>query len=148
MKGLNILVAAGFLLVMASPVLSQATNMPPVPAQTKTPHHLRDILEKLQVTPQQRQQLVDCRASYRKKMAELNGQLKVKQVELENELDQTTPDQDKVAQLTQQIGDLIGQRLLEKAQAKITIEKQILTSQQADQLKSLQQDVPDSDGNL
>jgi Spy/CpxP family protein refolding chaperone len=148
MKGFNILVAAGFLLVMASPVLSQATNMPPVPAPTKTPRHRFEILERLQVTPQQRQQLADCRASYRKKMAELNGQLKVKQVELENELEQNAPDQDKIAQLTQQIGDLIGQRLLEKAQAKITIEKQILTPQQTDQLKNLQQDVPDSDGNL
>jgi Spy/CpxP family protein refolding chaperone len=155
MKGSKFFAAAGSMLIMglmALPVLAQATNMPAaVKTKTPSPHpaHRREILEALQLTDNQRQQIQDCRAAYRKKMAELNGQLQVKQVELENEMDQAEPDQDKLADLTQSIGDLLGQRLLERAQAKITIEKQILTPQQADQLKMLQLDsTADSDDNI
>ncbi|HVM31817.1 MAG TPA: Spy/CpxP family protein refolding chaperone [bacterium] len=138
--------AAAFVILLGAPAL--AVNVPPSPAQTKTtPHHRREILDQLQLTDAQRQQIADFRASYRKKMAELNGQLKVKQVELENELDKAAPDQDKVTELTQQIGSLLGQRLLEKAMANITVEKQILTPQQADQLKALQPDGPVSSGD-
>jgi Spy/CpxP family protein refolding chaperone len=156
MKGFKFFAVSGLLVLgalAALPARGQATNMPPSAVKTKTPvphpAHRREILQALQLTDTQRQQIEDCRAAYRKKMAELNGQLQVKQVELENEMDQADPDQDKLAELTQSIGDLLGQRLLERAQAKITIEKQILTPQQADQLKMLQLDSSsDPDDNI
>ncbi|HET9869072.1 MAG TPA: hypothetical protein VFR02_01060, partial [bacterium] len=76
---------------LAAPLF--ASDEAPAPLPTKTAHRpqLRQILKQLGLSPAQRHQVAECRASYRKKMAELNGQLKVKQVELENELDKTDP---------------------------------------------------------
>lgn len=143
---------SGFLLMMSGPILAQTTTGETTSTAKKPVHHAthrREILEQLQLTDDQRKQIEDCRATYRKKMAEINGQLQVEQVELENELEKAEPDQDKLTDLSQKIGDLLGQRILEKVNAKIAIEKQILTPQQTDQLKMLQLDMSsESDDSL
>ncbi|MGH7739428.1 MAG: Spy/CpxP family protein refolding chaperone [bacterium] len=153
MKVFKLFIVAGFFLSGSLFAFAGTENPSAALISTKTPtrhtYHRREILQVLRLTADQRQQIDDCRASYRKKMAELNGQLEVKQVELENELDKAEPDQDKLSDLTQTIGDLLGQRLLERAEAKIKIEKQILTPQQADQLKMLQLETSsDPDDNI
>jgi len=143
---------SGFLLMLSGSVLAQTTTGETTSTAKKQVHHpthRREILEQLQLTDDQRKQIEDCRATYRKKMAEINGQLQVEQVELENELEKAEPDQDKLTDLSRKIGDLLGQRILEKVNAKIAIEKQILTPQQTDQLKMLQLDMSsESDDSL
>jgi hypothetical protein len=98
----------------------------------------REILRRLQLTPDQRKLLLQHRASYRKAMAELDGQLKVQQVELENELDKAEPSQDRLDEIVRTIGDLYGRRLGEKVKAKLELERVILTPQQLDLLRTLQ----------
>jgi Spy/CpxP family protein refolding chaperone len=98
----------------------------------------REIMEKLQLTADQKKQLQHARASYRKQIAELDGQIKVKKVELENELDKSEPNQEKIAALTEEIGALYGKKLSVRVNASLDLEKNILTPQQSDLLKSLQ----------
>src|SRR6516225_38166 len=45
----------------------------------------KELIEKLNLTPEQKKDLRKNRAAYRKKIAEIDGQLKVKKVELESE---------------------------------------------------------------
>ena len=107
---------------------------------TETAGHLsrREIIKKLQLTADQNKRLIQQRAAFRQAMAELDGQLKVKRVELENELDKPTPDKAKLDLLSQEIGELYGKKLAEKVKAKIEFETNILTPQQVDLLKTLQ----------
>jgi len=98
----------------------------------------REIVEKLQLTDVQKKQIRDTRAAYRVSVAKLESQIKLKKVELENELDKPEPDQTKIDLLTDQLGVLYGQRLNVKVKASVELEKKILTPQQADELKSLQ----------
>jgi Spy/CpxP family protein refolding chaperone len=98
----------------------------------------REIVEKLQLTDVQKKQIRDTRAAYRVSVAKLESQIKLKKVELENELDKPEPDQTKIDLLTEQLGVLYGQRLNVKVKASVELEKKILTPQQADELKSLQ----------
>jgi Spy/CpxP family protein refolding chaperone len=98
----------------------------------------REIVEKLQLTDVQKKQIRDTRAAYRVSVAKLESQIKLKKVELENELDKPEPDQTKIDLLTEQLGVLYGQRLNVKVKASVELEKKILTPQQADALKSLQ----------
>jgi len=98
----------------------------------------REVVEKLQLTDSQKKQIRTTRAAYRVSVAKLESQIKLKKVELENELDKPEPDQSKIDVLTGQLGVLYGQRLNVKVKASVDLEKKILTPQQADQLKSLQ----------
>jgi Spy/CpxP family protein refolding chaperone len=96
------------------------------------------ILKKLQLNNKQMDQLYTLRAHYRKTNAELNGKLQVKQVELENELENPQPDPLKVDQITGEIGVLYGQRIALKAKSNIELEHTILTPDQVEKLKELQ----------
>jgi hypothetical protein len=98
----------------------------------------REIIKRLQLTDDQQKLLRQHRAAYRKSIAVLDGQLKVKEVDLENELEKSDPDQDKLDLIVQNIGELKGQRLGVQVKAKLELEKKILTPQQVDMLKSLQ----------
>jgi Spy/CpxP family protein refolding chaperone len=97
-----------------------------------------EIVEKLQLTDDQNKKIRETRAAYRISVAKLDNQIKLKKVELENELDKPEPDQSQIDILTGQLGVLYGQRLNVKVKASIELEKQILTPQQADLLKTLQ----------
>src|SRR5947207_4208443 len=90
----------------------------------------REIMAKLQLTPEQKKLLQHARAAYRKQIAELDGKIKVKKVELENELDKPEPNKEKIAALTEEIGALYGQRLSVRVNASLDLEKTILTPQQ------------------
>jgi hypothetical protein len=79
-------------------------------------------------------------------MVVLEGKIKVKQVELENELEKPNPDQTKLDLIIQEIGVLYGQRLSVKVKAKLELEKKILTPQQVDLLKTLEG--PATDENI
>jgi Spy/CpxP family protein refolding chaperone len=96
------------------------------------------LLSKLNLTDQQKQALRKYRASYRKKMVLLDGQLKLEEVELENELEKPEPDQAKLDLITQKYGEITGQKIDEKVKAKLELEKKILNPQQVDQLHELE----------
>lgn len=97
-----------------------------------------EIVEKLQLTDVQKKQIRNARAAYRVSVAKIDSQIKVKKVELENELDKPDTDPAKIDVLTQELGVLYGQKLNVKVKASIQLEEKILTPQQADMLKSLQ----------
>ena len=106
-----------------------------VPSAHLTRH---ELVEKLQLTDDQKKQIRNTRAAYRTGVAKLDGDIKLKKVELENELDKPEPDGLKIDQLTQELGVLYGQRINVRVKASVELEKKILTPQQADLLKSLQ----------
>jgi hypothetical protein len=93
--------------------------------------------------------LYTLRAHYRKTDAELKGKLQVKQVELENELEKTTPDPLKIDQITGDIGVIYGQRIALKAKSNIELEDKILTPDQEEKLKEIELKVvvPESTAN-
>jgi Spy/CpxP family protein refolding chaperone len=108
-------------------------------SETPSVHLTRhEIIEKLQLTDIQKKQIRDTRAAYRINVLKLDNQIKLKKVELENELDKPEPDETQIDLLTDQLGVLYGQRLNVKVKASIELEKKILTPQQSDLLKTLQ----------
>lgn len=116
-----------------------AMEAKPKPTETQAAHLTwRQMMDKLQLTSEQRQAVLKNRHAYRREMAVIEGKIKVKQVELENELEKPEPDQTKLDLIVQEIGVLYGQRLSEKVKAKLELEKKILTSQQMDLLKTLE----------
>ena len=98
----------------------------------------KEVMDKLQVTKDQKHLLQQNRAAYRKKIAVIEGQIKVKKVDLENEVEKAEPDADKIDQLTSEIGALLGQKYSTQIKAELEVEKKILTPQQVEQLKALQ----------
>lgn len=129
--------ALGMTRLWASPSASST----PAPAKAGDPQaHLtrKEMMDKLQVTKEQKVLLRQNRANYRKKIAVIDGQLKVKKVDLENEIEKPEPDQNRIDQLTSEIGALLAQKYSAQIKAELEIEKKILTAQQVDQLKSLQ----------
>ncbi|HXL73484.1 MAG TPA: hypothetical protein VN963_07670 [bacterium] len=109
------------------------------PTEVPSVHLTRhEIVEKLQLTDIQKRQIRETRAAYRINVAKLENQIKLKKVELENELDKPEPDPAQIDILTGQLGVLYGQRLNVKVKASIDLEKSILTPQQSDLLKTLQ----------
>lgn len=111
----------------------------PVPTETSSVRLTRrEIIKRLDLSDVQKKSLRQHKAAYRKTMAEIQGQLKVKQVELENELDKPEPDQDRLDAIIQKIADLYGQKLGAQVKAKLELEKKILTPQQVELLKTLQ----------
>lgn len=133
-----------FISVMAWPPLisrAQAPAAAPTTKPTELPAaHLtrRELIEKLGLTPDQKKSLRKNRAAYRKRIAELDGQLKVKKVELESEMEKPDYDEAKLDKIADEIGDLQGAKIKEKIKSELTVEKKILTPQQVEQLKSLQ----------
>ncbi len=126
---------SGFRLSWAEPGMEAK----PKPTETQAVHLTwRQIMDKLQLTSEQRQAVLKNRHAYRREMAVIEGKIKVKQVELENELEKPEPDQTKLDLITQEIGVLYGQRLSEKVKAKLELEKKILEPQQVDLLKTLE----------
>jgi Spy/CpxP family protein refolding chaperone len=93
------------------------------------------FLKKMNLTDSQRVQIRQLRAAYRKKMAEIAGQIKVKKVELESEMEKPKPDQKKLDQINQEIGELKKQNMGETVKANLELEKNILTPEQVKQLK-------------
>jgi Spy/CpxP family protein refolding chaperone len=98
------------------------------------------FLKKMNLTDSQRVQIRQLRAAYRKKMAEIAGQIKVKKVELESEMEKSKPEQKKLDQINQEIGELKKQRMSETVKANLELEKNILTPEQVDQLKANQKE--------
>ena len=124
--------------LLADTVQPQKTKTVPNPIRTHRRHTLEQLMNQLQLTPEQRKMVKQIRAAHRKKEAEIEGQIKVKRVELESEMEKTDSDKDKLAALTKEIGELQGQLLFEKISANRELEKEILTPQQTEQLKALE----------
>ena len=137
-------IAVVLLILALAAGAAQAQPAPDASPTPKTPEaassHLtrKQIFEKLQLSKEQKQELRKNRGSYRKTIAELDGKLKVKKVELENEMEKPEPDSDKLNQIAEQIGDLQGLKISEKIKAELEVEKKILTPQQDELLKTLQ----------
>ena len=115
-----------------------ATPAPSKPGDPQAHLTRKEMMDKLQVTKEQKALLRQNRANYRKKIAVIDGQLKVKKVDLENEIEKPEPDQVRIDQLTSEIGALLAQKYSAQIKAELEIEKKILTAQQVDQLKALQ----------
>jgi Spy/CpxP family protein refolding chaperone len=133
----SVLALMGLTQIKSQPVAETALKAKPTEAPAV---HLtrKELMEKLQLTPEQRQALRKNRAAYRKKNAELEGQLKIKKVELENEMEKPEPDPVKLDKIAEEIGDVLGHKVSEKIKAELQVEKKILTPQQVEQLKALQ----------
>jgi Spy/CpxP family protein refolding chaperone len=130
-----------FSLMACLPVIVHAQTAAPTARPTDVPAvHLsrKELMEKLNLTSEQKKALRKNRAAYRKKNAELDGQLKVKKVELESEMEKPDYDEAKLEKIADEIGDLQGTKIKEKIKSELTVEKKILTPQQVEQLKSLQ----------
>jgi Spy/CpxP family protein refolding chaperone len=142
------LAAFAIFLLVGQTLLAQTSSSAVKPKATETQTiHLtwRQIMDKLQLTSDQKQAVLKNRHSYRKDMVVLEGKIKVKQVELENELEKPERDETKLDLICQEIGVLYGQELSRKVKAKLELEK-ILTPQQLDALKSLEG--PSSEENI
>ncbi len=138
-KMLTFFFVAHFLVLGTARAVTSMDSDSTKPRPTEVPHLSRhEIVEKLQLTDVQKKKIRETRALYRISVAKLDNQIKLKKVELENELDKPEPDQAQIDILTGQLGILYGQRLNIKVKASIELEKQILTPQQADLLKTLQ----------
>jgi Spy/CpxP family protein refolding chaperone len=98
------------------------------------------FLKKLNLTNTQRNQIRQLQAAHRKKMVEITGRIKVKKVELESEMEKPQPDQEKLDQINQEVGELVKQRTSQKIKARLELEKKILTSEQVEQLKTSQKE--------
>jgi Spy/CpxP family protein refolding chaperone len=145
MKNKTLLFAILSFFTLACPRLTGAQTVSdsaarPKPTEVPSPAHLtrKEVMDKLQVTKDQRLLLRQNRATYRHKIAVIEGQFKVKKVELENEIEKPDPDLDKIDQLTSEIGTLLGQKYSTQIKAELEVEKKILTPDQAEQLKTLQ----------
>src|ERR1700677_4338605 len=74
------------------------------PTEVPSVHLTRhEIVEKLQLTDIQKRQIRETRAAYRINVAKLENQIKLKKVELENELDKPEPDPAQIDILTGQL---------------------------------------------
>jgi len=146
-----ILAIFGTVVFTSDPCFSE----PIQPQKTKTnqtspnsghkPLTMKQLMKQLQLTDDQQKLLHESRAAHRKKKAEIDGQFKVKKVELESEMEKPDPDKVKLALLAQELGELYGQQIYEDLVAKLELEKKILTPQQVEQLNALQaQDNPDN----
>lgn len=135
-------IASAILFSGAGPSQGQTASssaVKPLPTETSSTRLTRrEIIKRLDLSDVQKKSLRQHKAAYRKSMAEIQGQLKVKQVELENELDKPEPDQDRLDAIIQKIADLYGQKLGAQVKAKLELEKKILTPQQVELLKTLQ----------
>jgi Spy/CpxP family protein refolding chaperone len=143
MKNRKLAFSAVFALMSSFAGVSHADNAADSskakPVETPVAHLTRrEIIKRLQLTDDQKQQLRHSHAAYRKAMIQLDGQLKLQEVELENELDKPDPDQVKLDAIVAKIGELYGQRLSVKIKAELELEKKILTPPQVEQLKSIQ----------
>ena len=127
-------------LALAQPAPEATPKAKPTEVSSLPESHLtrKQISEKLQLTKEQKQEIRKNRAAYRKTNAELDGQLKVKKVELENEMEKPEPDEAKLKQTADEIGDLQGMKVSAKIKAELVLEKKILTPQQVEMLKTLQ----------
>jgi len=134
---LFVMIGLGALRSWASP--ASLTPVPQKPTEATQPHITRkELMDKLQVTKEQKALLRQNRANYRKKVAVIKGQLQVKKVDLENEIEKPEPDLTKIDQLTSEYGALLAQLYSSKIKANLEIERKILTPQQVDQMKALQ----------
>jgi hypothetical protein len=80
-----------------------------------------------------------CRAAYRKRMAEIDAQLLLGQVKIQNELEKESPDLDRLEMLCNRVGYLQGEKLREKIETDLTLERKILTAGQLEKFKDIQE---------
>lgn len=88
----------------------------------------------LQLTAEQKQTMLEQKARIRKAMAEIKGQLRVKRVELENELEKPDPNAGRLEQLVEEISGLQKRKMMLRIQAALEMKK-ILTPEQLEKLK-------------
>jgi Spy/CpxP family protein refolding chaperone len=118
-------------------------------AHRLTSSQRREVLKKLNLTPDQKESMRERRTAYRKKMAELNAQLEIKHIDLDSEMEKPHPDKDKLQKLSEDIGKIQSQKIYEETDARVDFEK-ILTPEQLETWKSFKQDrkASESEGDL
>jgi len=126
------------LMLSAEPVVN--ANGTPFAQSAQTPHRNSQLrqsdLSRLKLNDQQRQQALDMKEGYRKRVSDLRCKLRQKKLERQKEMQQTTPDKEKLQLLSQEIGQIHGQILVEDANSRSDFEK-ILTPQQLEEWKNL-----------
>ena len=146
----NSFLVLGCLFLLAWHVLGDPLATPTPGRFQNTVRHFQKlgILNRLQLTETQRKLVRQNRATFRIQIAKIDAQLKVNQVELESELERSNPDVDRLGLFCKKIGNLYGEKLKKKIEAKLELEKKILTSQQLDRLKEIQSVEPTEMGKL
>lgn len=115
------------LTVGGSAAWAQSDPVKPGAAPHRTP--FANVQERLKLTDEQRKQALELRESYHKRVYDLRCKLRVKKAERRKEMQQPNPDKDKLQALSQEIGQLNGQILVEDTNSRADFEK-ILTPQQ------------------
>jgi Spy/CpxP family protein refolding chaperone len=96
----------------------------------------RTDLSRLKLNDQQRQQALDINKSYSKRLADLRCKLRQKKEDRQKEIQQPTPNKEKLQQLSQEIGQIHGQIFVEDTNSRLDFEK-ILTPQQLEEWKKM-----------
>jgi Spy/CpxP family protein refolding chaperone len=100
-----------------------------------SPQRRADI-SRLKLSDQQRQQVLDMNKSYSKRLSDLRCKLRQKKADRQKEMQQPTPDKEKLQQLSQEIGQIHGQIIVEDTNSRLDFEK-ILTPQQLEEWKKI-----------
>lgn len=102
-------------------------------------------MQELNLTPQQRQQIMDQRVKDEQQAQALRQQLKASNEELNRELEKDVPDQAKISQLVSQTRELMGKRIESKVES-ILLLKKILTPEQYKMLRDKRAQSKDQKG--
>jgi Spy/CpxP family protein refolding chaperone len=106
------------------------------PSQRHNSQQRRSDINRLKLSEQQRQQVLDINKSYSKRLSDLRCKLRQKKADRQKEMQQPTPDKEKLQQLSQEIGQIHGQIIVEDTNSRLDFEK-ILTPQQLEEWKKI-----------
>ncbi len=139
MRGTMRWMALGVLVTLGTPTWSTAQDAP-APAEGARTHspaaRPRANMGRLNLSAQQRQQAKEMRDVYHKRLADLRCKLRQKKADRQAEMQQPAPDKAKLQALSQEIGQVHGQILVEEANARADFEK-ILTPKQREEFKKM-----------
>jgi Spy/CpxP family protein refolding chaperone len=96
-------------------------------------------LKRLNLTQAQKQRALDMRGTYKKRLSDLRCKLRDLKADRQKEMQQPAPDKDKLQRLSQDIGQVHGQILVDEASARSEFEK-ILTAKQLEEWKKMRQE--------
>jgi Spy/CpxP family protein refolding chaperone len=131
----------GSVFLLACLVLAYGFKAPPPAKAPMAVRHSRksEILKRLKLTENQRDRIRQWGETYREKSAESDAQFMLERVDLESEMEKANPNMRRLDFLCERIGRLKGLKLREKIGADMELEREILTPQQLDQLRDIQE---------
>lgn len=133
-KGKNLIFLVLAFLVLTSSIFAQ--KIPQSPPQGRN-LPLREVMEELNLTPQQREKLEALRNKLEKENIRIKAELKIKRIELQEMIDNPASKEKEIFNKIEEIGDLQKKLLKNKFSAVFELRK-ILTKEQAEKLRDLQ----------